>query len=232
MAPLKSLLAVINLSLFISGSFGAITNATTTVCNALSAALPNNVVFQTGISAARYKTENANYWNVGLSELKPACIVMPSDVQMVSKAVAILSSNKDVKFSIKSGGHDPNPGQSSIDGGVLIALSQINGTTYDEEKKVAYVKPGGTWSNVIEPLEKYNVTVLGGRLGIVGVGGYLAMGGLSFLSAQHGMACDVRGACCTTESRIWLTGSRTLLAMRSLLPMDPSKTLITIRNLT
>jgi hypothetical protein len=28
-------------------------------------------------------------------------------------------------------------------------------------------------------------------LGVVGIGGYLLGGGLSFLSAQYGLACDV-----------------------------------------
>jgi len=28
-------------------------------------------------------------------------------------------------------------------------------------------------------------------LGVVGIGGYLTQGGLSFLSAQHGMGADV-----------------------------------------
>lgn len=34
------------------------------------------------------------------------------------------------------------------------------------------------------------MAVVGGRLGIIGVGGYLTGGGLSFLSAQYGLGAD------------------------------------------
>jgi hypothetical protein len=66
---------------------------------------------------------------------------------------------------VKSGGHDPNPNHSAINGGVLIALSQLNGTALDAKKGVAYVKPGGTWSTAVRALKPNNVTVVGGRLG-------------------------------------------------------------------
>jgi hypothetical protein len=44
-------------------------------------------------------------------------------------------------------------------------LRHINGTQYDAEKGVAYVKPGGHWSDVLVPLEKQGVTVVSGRIG-------------------------------------------------------------------
>ncbi|KAM0807646.1 hypothetical protein AB5N19_07986 [Seiridium cardinale] len=48
----------------------------------------------------------------------------------------------------------------------------------------------GTWNDVRGKLEPNNVTIVGGRLDIVGVGGYLLQGGISFLSAQYGLAAD------------------------------------------
>jgi hypothetical protein len=47
----------------------------------------------------------------------------------------------------------------------LIALKFLNGTTLDISKKLAYVKPGGHWSDVIAPLDKQGYTVVEGRLG-------------------------------------------------------------------
>lgn len=66
----------------------------------------------------------------------------------------------------------------------------MKGATYDSEKDLAYILPGDKWKDVIPPLASFKKTVVGGRLDIVGVGGYLTGGGLSFLSAQYGMAAD------------------------------------------
>lgn len=137
-----------------------------------------------------YITETQEYWSTALRDLKPTCVVHPIVADEVAAVVEVLKKYLDVNFSVKSGGHDPNPGHGSIQHGVLIALREMSGATYDAETGLAFVKPGGTWNDVIGDLEPYGVTVVGGRLGIVGVGGYLLQGGISFLSAQYGLAAD------------------------------------------
>lgn len=136
----------------------------TAACSALNAALPDRVTYP-GQSA--YNTEMQNYWNEGLKSDTPNCIVQPESAQEVSTAITLIGQPQyqGVPFAVKSGGHDPNPGHAAIDSGVIIALSQLNGTTYDAANNVAYVKPGGRWSDVIEALDPYDVTVVGGRLG-------------------------------------------------------------------
>ncbi|KAF2396177.1 FAD-binding domain-containing protein [Trichodelitschia bisporula] len=163
------------------------TAETQATCADIKNALPGRLWLP---GEAAYTKENRDYYNIGLAELGPACITLPTSAEDVSKIVKILNVRPGVRFAIKSGGHDPNPGQSSVKDGVLVALRHINGTEYDAQKNVAYVKPGGHWSSVIGPLAKKNVTVVSGRLGVVGIGGYLMQGGNSFLSAQHGLAAD------------------------------------------
>lgn len=124
-------------------------------------------------------------------ENKPECVVFASSAKDVSTAFIELKNFPDVKFSVKSGGHDPNLGHSSVKNGVLISLNKMKGATYDSTTKLAKVLPGGEWINPISDLAKHDVTVVGGRLGPVGVGGLISGGGLSFLSAQHGLVCDV-----------------------------------------
>ncbi|KAK7956316.1 uncharacterized protein PG986_005538, partial [Apiospora aurea] len=141
---------------------------------------------------AAYWAELRHYWSKSLADLRPACVVQPVTAAQVAAVVRVLNhrNHTSVRFAVKSGGHDPNPGHASVDGGVLVALRHLDGVRYDAEKGVAYVKPGGEWNDVIGALEPHGVTVVGGRLGIVGVGGFLLQGGLSFLSAQHGLAAD------------------------------------------
>jgi FAD/FMN-containing dehydrogenase len=171
MAPLFSFSSLLGFALVTSGAIASTATASNDVapsvdagaaCDEIKTALLNKlfVAKDTG-----YQKENAAYYNVGLSELMPRCIAMPSSAQDVSAIVKILNKHAGVRFAIKSGGHDPNPGQSSVKDGVLIAMKNIAGTTNDKEKQVAYIKPGGRWSDAIGPLAKENVTVVSGRLG-------------------------------------------------------------------
>ncbi|KAK8051867.1 hypothetical protein PG993_003252 [Apiospora rasikravindrae] len=93
---------------------------------------------------AAYGAELSHYWSKSLADLRPACVVQPVTVEQVAAVVRVLNhqNHTSVPFAVKSGGHDPNPGHASVDGGVLIALHHMKGTRYDAEKGVAYVKPG------------------------------------------------------------------------------------------
>ncbi|KAK8023629.1 hypothetical protein PG993_011695 [Apiospora rasikravindrae] len=164
------------------------TESTVQACREIADQLPaGRVAYPLQLA---YTVETQRYWSLALRELRPACIVSPQDAEQVAAAVRVLGNHPDVQFTVKSGGHDPNPGHSSIDGGVLIATREMVGATYDAATGHALVKPAGEWNDVIGDLEPSGVTVVGGRLGIVGVGGLLLQGGLSFLAAQYGLAAD------------------------------------------
>ncbi|TID18042.1 FAD-binding domain-containing protein [Venturia nashicola] len=167
--------------------FGNANPLTKQVCSKINKILPGRITFE---GSREYRIENKDYWSIALSELKPACIALPTSAQEVSIIINAINDYPGAKFVVKSGGHSPNPGQASCSDCVLIAMKNMKGTVNDPARGVAYVQPGGTWSSVITPLVKQGVTVVGGRLGLVGIGGYLTQGGLSFLSAQYGMAGD------------------------------------------
>ncbi|KAJ4177631.1 hypothetical protein NW755_013744 [Fusarium falciforme] len=163
------------------------TTPTEDACEEISKALPKRVFFPISIN---YHSQQSDYWSTLLRGIKSACIVVPQSAEHVSTAVKILNKYPDVKFAVKSGGHDPNAGHATVSNGVLISLAELKGATYDRDNGVAYVKPGGEWNDVISELNKEGIAVVGGRLGIVGVGGLLLQGGISFLSAQYGLAAD------------------------------------------
>ncbi|KAF7557969.1 hypothetical protein G7Z17_g240 [Cylindrodendrum hubeiense] len=165
----------------------AVTESTLKACKELSKALSGQVSFPLSLD---YYHESSEYWSTVLRDIKPACVVVPQSALEVATSVKILNKYPDVKFTAKSGGHDPNPGHATVRDGVLISLGEIAGTAYDRSSNLAFVKPGGEWNDVISTLNKDGVTVVGGRLGIVGIGGYLLQGGISFLSSQYGLAAD------------------------------------------
>lgn len=161
-AAINAVLSVLLLNIL---SVAAITTTaeTTEACNDISEALPDLVLFPRNI--IRYKAEKLGYWSLAAQEVNPACIVSPSTAEDVSTVIQILNNHTNVEFAVRSGGHDPNVGHATTEGGVLISMSQMVGTTYDESTGLARVKPGGEWNDVIGALEPYGVTIPGGRLG-------------------------------------------------------------------
>jgi FAD/FMN-containing dehydrogenase len=105
--------------------------------------------------------------------------LIPKTTQEVAEIVKTLLITGD-GFAVKSGGHNPNRFFSSIDGGPLISLKELNEVTYDPTTSTAKIGPGNRWTTVVETLQPYGVTVVGGRIGHVGVGGYILGGKWSF----------------------------------------------------
>ncbi|KAL6708912.1 hypothetical protein ACN47E_002319 [Coniothyrium glycines] len=180
-------ISVISLGAFLASATP--TQDTTKACAEIKDVLPSKTLTQS-LLAVEYAYETQQYWATNLRDLKPACIVQPDSAVDVSAVVKILNKYPTVRFATRSGGHDPNNGHASIQDGVLIVMTDLTGATFDAQNNVAYVKPGGEWNDVIGDLEPSGVAIAGGRLGLVGVAGLLLGGGLSFLSAQVGLAAD------------------------------------------
>jgi FAD/FMN-containing dehydrogenase len=89
------------------------------------------------------------------------------------KTVSFLRSS----FSVRSGGHSPNPGFASNNGGILIDLGPLNQTTVTNNGENISVGPGSRWGAVYQALDLYGVTAIGTRVPAVGVGGSI-LGGM------------------------------------------------------
>lgn len=122
-----------------------------------------------------YDVENSKYWSTGCADLKPSCILFPDSAEQVLDIIQVLLQNNET-FAIKSGGHNPNRGYASIQGGPLISTRGLNEVTYDEASSTVRVGPGNRWEDVSAALDGTGVAVVGGRIGNVGVGGYILGG--------------------------------------------------------
>ncbi|KAH7032680.1 FAD binding domain-containing protein [Microdochium trichocladiopsis] len=192
-APFRVLAAALTLCLLLPPAVVVLatpTSSTLQACSEIAALLPPKQVYHPQQDLIQYNQERQSYWSTALRSVRPACIVVPQSAEHVSAAVRVLGRFPGVDFAVRSGGHDPNVGHATVDDGVLIAMTDMAGARYDAASGLAYVKPGGEWNDVIGDLAPSGVTVVGGRLGLVGVGGYLLQGGISFLSAQYGLAAD------------------------------------------
>ncbi|KAH7029595.1 uncharacterized protein B0I36DRAFT_411611 [Microdochium trichocladiopsis] len=121
------------------------------------------------------------------------CYVVPTSAEEVSGIVTTLrdagSGAGDWHVAIRSGGHGGDL-QNNLDQGVTIDLSRLNETVYDAAKGTASVGTGGRWLSVYDTLSEHGVSVTGGREGIVGVGGLVLGGGISWYTQREGFACD------------------------------------------
>ncbi|KAM7203267.1 hypothetical protein V8F33_002258 [Rhypophila sp. PSN 637] len=154
-------------------------------CQALKRKLGSEITAPGDGQYAALATENWSQtaWNT------PSCIATPANSTSVQTIIRTLVS-LDVPFAIRSGGHSPNPGYANIDTGVLVSLSALNQVSYDVSQNAVHVSPGARWGPVYRYLQPLNITVVGGRVLEVGVGGLTLGGGLSYYTDLYGLAAD------------------------------------------
>ncbi|KAL9079555.1 MAG: hypothetical protein Q9157_001552 [Trypethelium eluteriae] len=128
-------------------------------------------------------------WSTAVWQI-PSCAIIPNNEQDVSTAVKIISF-LHVKFAIRSGGHSPSPGFSTIgQPGILIDMQKLNQIALSADHSTVTLGPGARWGDVYAALDQYDLGVIGGRLPNVGVGGLILGGGYFHFSAMYGLAAD------------------------------------------
>ncbi|CAG9954560.1 unnamed protein product [Clonostachys rosea f. rosea IK726] len=154
------------------------------VCAALETEFPALTLFP-GESLYNYINEDyfsAEEW------LSPACIFTPTSSELMAHAVAQLK-DLDAPFAVRGGGWMPVPGAANIDSsGILLATTNLTGLQLSSDLSTVSVASGHNWAEVLDYLSPHELVVVGSRIGVVGVPGFLLGGGMSFLSNQYGWA--------------------------------------------
>lgn len=157
------------ISFLVLGAVVTASNASNATCAALQS-IPDSIFFS---QSPDYNASVSSYPFVQL-RLQPSCVFRPRTAQDVSRAVKILRKRCDAKFAIKCGGHNANVGFNNIEDGVTVDMQKMNSVNVADG--VVKVGGGALWQDVYDAIEPHNLTVLGGRLGVVGVGGFLTGG--------------------------------------------------------
>ncbi|KAF8182933.1 FAD-binding domain-containing protein [Pholiota molesta] len=128
-------------------------------------------------------------YHYAISSTQPSkCVVEAGTPSDVGKTLVILGKTR-TPFAVKSGGHATNPGFSSTPD-VHISLYRLSEVKYDPELQTATIGTGLIWDDVYAALEPFGVSVLGGRVTGIGVGGFILGGGYSWQTNQFGLAID------------------------------------------
>jgi hypothetical protein len=155
-------------------------------CQTLAKSLPGKVSYP---NTTVYESSIASYFSAEESDLTPLCVLSPSDAQDVSIIISRLSKSRS-QFAIRSGGHTPFAGAANIDNGITIDLSGINQVQVSQDQSTVEIGTGARWIDVYNVLDSLQITVPGGRVADIGVGGFLTGGGINFIGPYAGWGCD------------------------------------------
>ncbi|KAM0812559.1 hypothetical protein AB5N19_12550 [Seiridium cardinale] len=160
-------------------------------CGIIGAALPGRISYP---NSTIYDASLASYYSGQESDLKPGCIFTPTTTLEVSTFVKLVTSDQECskppQFAIRGGGHMIWSGAANIEGGITVDMRSMNSLVLSDDKTVASLGTGGIWSEIYTELVPLNLTVMGGRVAGIGVGGLALGGGISYLSRRHGWVCD------------------------------------------
>lgn len=126
------------------------------------------------------------YWSQQQQRTLPVCRFTPTQASEVSAAILLVRATK-CHFAVKSGGHAAFAGASNIQDGLAIDLSGLSVLKLSSNNSILSVGPGNRWEDVYLFLDPFNLSVIGGRVGDIGVGGLTLGGGISFFSPFHGL---------------------------------------------
>jgi len=96
---------------------------------------------------------------------------------------------RGVRLRVRSGRHSYE-GFSSVNGGIIIDVSEMNKVQVDRKRMVAHVQTGNPLARVYRKLWNKRVALPAGTAPDVGVGGLALGGGIGLLSRKYGLTCD------------------------------------------
>jgi len=119
---------------------------------------------------------------------RPAAIVYCVDEQDVAAAVEY-ARREELRIAVRSGGHNGG-GLGSVDDGLVIDLSGMNGITVDPAARMVRVQGGAKLSELDVATHEHGLAVPIGIIGTTGVGGLTLGGGTGHLTRGAGLTID------------------------------------------
>jgi FAD/FMN-containing dehydrogenase len=174
----RTYLNILRLAAFLSTSAAAARiHHSKNICELLNAQLPGLV---SDPETTGYNASQTTYYTSQERDLRPACVFRPTNTTQVSDFVKLIveagRGTTTPQFAVRGGGHTLFSGAANIDGGITIDMRSLDTFALNEDQTVASLGGGAIWSNIYPQLVPHNLTVLGGRVPGIGVGGFTTGG--------------------------------------------------------
>jgi FAD/FMN-containing dehydrogenase len=118
----------------------------------------------------------------------PALVVTPAGEQDVS-VVAAFAREHGLRIAPQRTGHNAAP-LGSLEHTILLRTDRLTGVEIDPERRVARVRAGSTWQDVIPAAAELGLAALHGSAQDVSVAGYTLGGGIGWYGRKHGLAAN------------------------------------------
>ena len=139
----------------------------------------------------------------------PAIVVRAAGVADVIDAVNFAREH-GLLMAIRAGGHSVS-GLSSVEGGLLLELTLMNGVEVDPEERLVRIQGGARWGDVDRDTQAFGLAVPGGIVSDTGVAGLTLGGGEGWIRRKFGLSCDnlVEAQVVTADGRVLKANEQT-----------------------
>ena len=132
--------------------------------------------------------EQARRVHNGMIDKRPAMIARCADTADVVSAVNF-ARQEGLLLAVRGGGHN-GPGLGTVDGGLVIDLSPMNGVRVAPDRRTVRVGGGSTWGQVDHATHGVGMATPSGIISTTGVGGLTLGGGIGHLTRKYGLSID------------------------------------------
>jgi FAD/FMN-containing dehydrogenase len=131
--------------------------------------------------------EARRVWN-GMINRRPIAVVQAGSSADIAPTLA-LASQQGLPLAVRGGGHNV-AGNGTVDDGLVLDLSRLNGVDVDADARTVRVAAGATLAQVDRATEPVNLAVPIGVVSGTGIAGLTLGGGVGWLTRAHGLTVD------------------------------------------